>query len=203
MDDDDDEYGSNVGSSSRRPNNKRPAIAGSSGPQKRGARVDDDDDLDTPAARRLAAAEIPAEDLERLVKDVVRLAIFTAHSDHALKRDDIREVLSEHSRQFDSVFQKAQERLRDVFGMELVELTSKGRTGQTAEKGTKSYVLRNTLPQALVSGGLIDYGEEELEDMGLLMVVLSLIMVRQGAIYESSLIPHLRRLSLMDENSQF
>lgn len=27
--------------------------------------------------------------------------------------------------------------------------------------------------------------EDELEDMGLLMVVLSLIMVRQGAIYES------------------
>ena len=36
----------------------------------------------------------------------------------------------------------------------------------------------------LISGGLVDW-EDELEDMGLLMVVLSLIMVRQGAIYES------------------
>jgi len=36
---------------------------------------------------------------------------------------------------FDAIFQKAQERLRDVFGMELVELTTKGRSGNNAEKG--------------------------------------------------------------------
>lgn len=36
---------------------------------------------------------------------------------------------------FDAIFQKAQDRLRDVFGMELVELTTKGRSGNNAEKG--------------------------------------------------------------------
>lgn len=50
--------------------------------------------------------------------------------------------------------------------------------------GSKAYILRNTLPLELVSSGIVDW-EDDLEDMGLLMVVLSLIMVRQGAIYES------------------
>jgi hypothetical protein len=39
----------------------------------------------------------------------------------------------------------------------------------------------------LIASGAADV-EAELEDMGLLMVVLSLIMVRQGAVYESKIL---------------
>jgi len=45
-------------------------------------------------------------------------------------------VMGNHGRALDHVFNKAQERLRDVFGMEMVELTSRGRGGQSTEKGT-------------------------------------------------------------------
>ncbi|KAF9360267.1 hypothetical protein BGX34_007868 [Mortierella sp. NVP85] len=213
VEEEDDDYGSASGSrsksSSQRPVSKRPAPSGSSGPKRviRDEDSDQDAEYTSSSTRRAGgsgsrAVDIPPEDFERLVKDVVRLAIFTAHSDHALRRDDIREVLNDHSRQFDNVFEKAQERLRDVFGMELVELTTKGRTGQGAEKGAKSYMLRNILPMELIASGAADV-EAELEDMGLLMVVLSLIMVRQGAIYESALMSQLRRLSLLEDNSPF
>ncbi|KAF9169239.1 Melanoma-associated antigen F1 [Mortierella sp. AD011] len=72
----------------------------------------------------------------------------------------------------------------------------------TCPIGAKSYMLRNILPMELLSGGTVDW-EAELEDMGLLMVILSLIFVRQGAILESALMSHLRRLSLLEDNSPF
>ncbi|KAF9169238.1 hypothetical protein BGX21_011199 [Mortierella sp. AD011] len=143
--DDDEDYGSRGGGSSQRNTGKRQAPSnnqGSSGSQKRVIRDDSDQDSDsytTNATRQTTsgtkATDIAPEDFERLVKDVVRLAIFTSHSEQALKREDIKNVLSDHSRLYDSVFQKAQERLRDIFGMELVELTTKGRSGQATEKG--------------------------------------------------------------------
>ncbi|KAF9359630.1 Melanoma-associated antigen D2 [Mortierella sp. AD094] len=210
---DDEDYGSRTGGSSQRNTSKRNAPSSnqgsSSSSQKRVIRDDSDQDSDSytaKAARQTTSGtkvtDIPPEDLERLVKDVVRLAIFTSHSEQALKREDIKNVLNDHSKLYDAVFQKAQERLRDIFGMELVELTTKGRSGQTSEKGAKSYMLRNILPVELLSGDVVDW-EAELEDMGLLMVILSLILVRQGVILESVLMSHLRRLSLLEDSSPF
>ncbi|KAF9584433.1 hypothetical protein BGW38_006466 [Lunasporangiospora selenospora] len=210
-DDDDNDYGQRP-SSSRNPNKRPPVTYGhSSGSQKRIA-IDDDGDLQSNSQQhepiviraKTAGADIPIprEDFERLVKNVVRLAIFTSHSDSALKRDDIRAALDNHAKLFDKVFQEAQNRLRDIFGMELVELTSKGRLGHGGEKGTKSYILVNKLPLELVQSSAVDW-EPEAERTGLLMVILSLIMVRQGAIYESALLLQLRQLGLLEATSTF
>ncbi|KAI1315052.1 hypothetical protein EDD11_001345 [Mortierella claussenii] len=214
-DEDDDDYGSRGAGGSQRPAGKRGAPSGSqsSGSQKRVMRVDDsDEDSKIHASTAIhstssslgakSSSNIPQEDLERLVKDVVRLAIFTSHSDQALKRDDIKGVLDDHAKLFDVVFQKAQERLRDVFGMELVELITRGRKGQTNEKGAKAYILKNILPAELLASDVMDW-TQDLEDAGLLMVILSLILVRQGSIYESALLSHMRRLSLLNDNSPF
>ncbi|KAF9942595.1 hypothetical protein BGZ67_000819 [Mortierella alpina] len=221
----DEDYGSKAASSSSscRTYGKRGAPADSqsqaSGSQKRVMRDDSDQDEEsyapipirsTGSGTKLAASSsnstsqinIPPEDFERLIKDVVRLAIFTSHSDAALKRDDIRGVLNDHTRLFDRVFEKAQERLRDVFGMELAELTTKGRSGQAGEKGTKSYYLRNILPQELIASPVVDW-ESESADMGLLMVTLALIMVREGSILENVLMSHYRRMSLLEDASPF
>ncbi|KAG0363389.1 Melanoma-associated antigen D2 [Podila minutissima] len=184
------------------------------GSQKRVMRKDSDEETYAPAPIRRTTTtnssvslldnitdENARDEIERKIKDVVRLAVFTSHSDSSLKREDIKRVVGDITpKMFDAIFQKAQERLRDVFGMELVELTTKGRSGNNAEKGSKAYILRNTLPLELVSSGIVDW-EDDLEDMGLLMVVLSLIMVRQGAIYESALMAHLRRMNLLSDES--
>ncbi|KAG0047968.1 Melanoma-associated antigen F1 [Gryganskiella cystojenkinii] len=207
--DDDEAYGG--GSSSSQGQRKRPSQGQSSGSQKRVMREDDSDqgsDVHVPAAKQptirgaTAAVGVPPEDMERLIKDVVRLAIFTAHSETSLKREDIKNVMGNHGRALDHVFNKAQERLRDVFGMEMAELTTRGRDGRSEEKGTKTYMLRNVLPINLLETTIIDW-EPELEDMGLLMVILSLIMVREGTLQESVLLSHLRRMALLEDASNF
>ncbi|KAG0036538.1 Melanoma-associated antigen D2 [Podila clonocystis] len=209
--DDDDEGYTQRGSSSSKRGAPSSQMAGS---QKRVMRNDSDEETYAPQTIRRTTTsnssvllldnvtdENARDEIERKIKDVVRLAVFTSHSDSSLKREDIKSVVGSVSpKMFDAIFQKAQERLRDVFGMELVELTTKGRSGNNAEKGSKAYILRNTLPVELVSSGMVDW-EDELEDMGLLMVVLSLIMVRQGAIYESALMAHLRRMNLLSDES--
>ncbi|KAF9413467.1 Melanoma-associated antigen D2 [Podila epigama] len=129
------------------------------------------------------------DEIERKIKDVVRLAVFTSHSDASLKREDIRSVVGNMTpRMVEAIFQKAQQRLRDVFGMELVELTTRGRNGTNAEKGVKAYYLCNILPMQLISTDVIDW-KDQVEDMGLLMVILSLVMIREGAIYEKQSVP--------------
>ncbi|KAG0213823.1 Melanoma-associated antigen F1 [Mortierella sp. GBA30] len=218
---DDEDYSTKSNGSSKT-YGKRSAPSGSqghsSGSQKRVMRDDDsdqDEGSNAPTPIRPTSSgtkqaftssssqvNIDPEDFERLIKDVVRLAVFTSHSDSSLKREDIRNVLNDHSRLFDRVFEKAQERLRDVFGMEMVELTTKGRSGQSNEKGTKAYFLRNVLPQELLASHVVDW-EPEFEDMGLLMITLALIMVRQGAILESVLMSRYRRLSLLEDASPF
>ncbi|KAF9967999.1 Histone-Lysine N-Methyltransferase ash1l [Mortierella alpina] len=174
----DDDYGSKAGSSSSgKTYGKRGAPADSqsqvSGSQKRVMRDDSDQDEEsyaptpirpTGSGTKLAASSssqvnIAPEDFERLIKDVVRLAIFTSHSDAALKRDDIR-------------------------------------------AGTKSYYLRNILPQELIASPVVDW-ESESADMGLLMVTLALIMVREGSILENVLMSHYRRMHLLEDASPF
>ncbi|KAF9315393.1 Melanoma-associated antigen D2 [Podila horticola] len=210
IDDDDEGYTQKSSSSSKRgaPSSQ---MAGS---QKRVIRNESDEETYAPAPIRRNTAnnnsvslldnimdENARDEIERKIKDVVRLAVFTSHSDSSLKREDIKSVVGGVTpKMFDAIFQKAQDRLRDVFGMELVELTTKGRSGNNAEKGSKAYILRNILPVELVSSGMVDW-EDELEDMGLLMVVLSLIMVHQGAIYESALLAHLRRMNVLSDES--
>ncbi|KAF9934575.1 Melanoma-associated antigen D2 [Linnemannia zychae] len=210
---DEDDYGPR--SSSQRNSSKRSAPLNSqgsiSGSQKRVMGGDDDDNSDqdnshTPAAIRqtiqgskVSMPNVPPEEYERFIKDTVRLAIFSSHSEAGtLKRDDIK--ARNHGKLYDNVFDRAQDRLRNIFGMEMVELTTKGRSGKNDEKGTKSYILRNTLPQDLLATDAIDW-DDQLEDQGLLMVILSLIMVREGAIFESQLKQHFRRLMLTGEGS--
>ncbi|KAF8932487.1 Melanoma-associated antigen D2 [Haplosporangium gracile] len=206
---DEDDYGSR--GSSQKSNVKRGAPSSSqshsSGSQKRVMRdVDDDTDQDDHAPKTIRATtvgskvlDILPEDFERFVKDAVRLAIFSSHSEAAtVKRDDIKALLGTHTRLYDSVFERAQERLRKVFGMEMAELTTKGRSGKNEEKGTKTYILRSTLPLDLLGSESLDW-EDQLEDQGLLMVILSLIMVREGVIFESHLKQHFKRLMLMEE----
>ncbi|KAF9551168.1 hypothetical protein EC957_010054 [Mortierella hygrophila] len=210
--DDEDDYGSK--GSSQKSNGKRGAPSSSqshsSGSQKRVMRDVDDDysDQDGHAPKTIRVTtvgskvhDILPEDFERFVKDTVRLAIFSSHSEAAtVKRDDIKALLGTHTRLYDTVFERAQERLRKVFGMEMAELTTKGRSGKNEEKGTKTYILRNTLPLDLLGSESLDW-DGQLEDQGLLMVILSFIMVREGVIFESHLKEHFRRLKLTEEGS--
>ncbi|ORY03619.1 MAGE-domain-containing protein [Basidiobolus meristosporus CBS 931.73] len=146
-------------------------------------------------------------ELERKVKDVVRLALCTEFRKAPLKREDInRRVLHEHSRIFHLVFDKAQEKLRETFGMELVELPNKEKFNNGGRKGkdkqaTKAYILRNILP---VQEGFINWGKDR-KQMGLIMVILSLILVNNRVLSDDQLKHSLRRLSICEgvEHAEF
>ncbi|KIJ91541.1 hypothetical protein K443DRAFT_685927, partial [Laccaria amethystina LaAM-08-1] len=131
-------------------------------------------------------------DVVRKANDLVRLALFCEHKRTPLRRDDItKKVLGANaSRAFNSVFLAAQEKLRNVFGMELVEIPSRagldqdnnanGNEEELAEArratgvkkksvalGSKTYMLRSCLhPLIIERAALTDEQilEQELAD---------------------------------------
>lgn len=153
-----------------------------------------------------AAQKLTTEELERKIKDVVRLALFSEFRKQPVKREDItKKVLYEHSRAYyEIVFDKAQERLEDIFGMKLAELPKKsfGTGGArkpvgNKDKPTKSYVLKNVLPQEYRETDIINWGKNEQDIMGLLTVILSLIHVNGRVLSDDQLNHYFRRLHLV------
>ncbi|RUP52171.1 MAGE family-domain-containing protein [Jimgerdemannia flammicorona] len=156
------------------------------------------------------------QELKRKVKDVVRLALASEYRKIPIKRDDINKkdrltssysrhptVLHEHSKAFNIVFADAQKHLREVFGMEMVELPAKDkrivpgakRTAKDARpSGTKSYVLRSVISQAHREAGLVHWGREGEQQMGLCNVILSLILVNGRMLSDTALLAYLHRL---------
>ncbi|RIA96908.1 MAGE family-domain-containing protein [Glomus cerebriforme] len=155
-----------------------------------------------------AAQKLTTEELERKVKDVVRLALFSEHRKQPIKRDDIvKKVLHEHSRAFQVVFDKAQERLEDIFGMSLAELPKKSfSTGGirkpvgNKDKTTKSYVLKNILPQEYRETDIISWEKNNEDIMGLLTIVLSLIHVNGRVLSDDQMTHYFRRLYLVNND---
>ncbi|CAI2184238.1 12073_t:CDS:2 [Funneliformis geosporum] len=153
-----------------------------------------------------AALKLTAEELERKVKDVVRLALFSELRKQPLKREDItKKVLHEHSRTYQVVFDKAQELLVDVFGMSLAELPLREKKAGGSRKPTQSYstkyVLKNILPQDYREIGIISWEKNnEIESMGLLTVILSLIHVNGKVLSDEQLAHYYRRLYLTDND---
>uniref|UniRef100_A0A1D1Z808 Melanoma-associated antigen G1 n=1 Tax=Anthurium amnicola TaxID=1678845 RepID=A0A1D1Z808_9ARAE len=156
-----------------------------------------------------AAQKLTTEELERKIKDVVRLALFSELRKQPITRVDIvKKVLHEHSRAFyQIVFDKAQERLEDIFGMSLAELPKKSfGTGGTRkpvgnkDKTTKSYVLKNILPQEYRETDIISWERNNEDVMGLLTVILSLIHVNGRVLSDDQLTHYFRRLHLVDND---
>lgn len=143
---------------------------------------------------------IPQEDLQLMVKNLVRLALACEHTRSAIRREDIpkKVFVHDHKRCFARVFQLAQERLRATFGMEMVELPPKDRYKnmtmtqqrrvahtqagathkQTATKtGSKSWILRNVLPPRLKRISQRQHMENDRNYNAVLMVVLIIVIM--------------------------
>ncbi|KAI0791274.1 MAGE family-domain-containing protein [Abortiporus biennis] len=105
----------------------------------------------------------------RKAHDLVRLALFTEQKRVPLRRDDIsKKVLGSKSRAFGEVFTRAQEILRNTFGMEMVELrqrveedpNEKEKEAMNIKKkapqtGTKTFILRSVLDPFLIEQATI------------------------------------------------
>ncbi|RKP11098.1 MAGE homology domain-containing protein [Thamnocephalis sphaerospora] len=149
-------------------------------------------------------------EMNRKVKDLVRLALAAERQRVPLKREDIaKKVLKDHSRAFRVIFEKTQVQLRRVFGMELVELPTREKAQQIGvsaarraavhreKTSTNTFVLRSILPAELRHAELIDWGEDAAL-MGFSMVVLSLIYVNERTLSEERLHHYLRKLGVTE-----
>ncbi|BFZ63797.1 hypothetical protein YB2330_004929 [Saitoella coloradoensis] len=150
------------------------------------------------------------EDLQRLVKNFVRLAIACEYTRTPIRRDEIgKKVLEGNSREFKRVFDKTQERLRATLGMEMIELpakekhltaTQKRKQGASASAATtsKSWMLVTILPQEY-KAIIVPDNYVDAQFMGLVNLVVSLVMLNGRTLSEDGLYRYLTRLQINDE----
>ena len=117
------------------------------------------------------------QEKERLIKDFLRLAVYTEASRKELTKDLIFQNVfkREHTRAFLAVLHYVQLRLKDLLGMELVQTTirEKGK-GQASTKLKDAYILRS-IPE-LLGDEQCEWTDEEERWMPLLVLILSLIL---------------------------
>ncbi|CAG8481715.1 236_t:CDS:2 [Ambispora gerdemannii] len=146
----------------------------------------------TTTSAKKALQKLSDDEINRKVKGLVRLALFSERKKTPIRREDmVKKVLQEHSRAFQEIFEQAQDELRDVFGMEMGASTI-----------CKSYALISILPQQIKNTDLIQWHEEE-ATMGLLTVILSLIFVNGQTLSDDQLRSYTNRLHIRGDHETF
>lgn len=102
-----------------------------------------DDDHEPTQRTRASDNTLDPDELDKMAHSLVRLALFSENSRDALSRETINKlILHEHSRQFPKIFEKANNILKDTFGMEMEETYSKTTTKAAEPKRNNKYILR-------------------------------------------------------------
>ncbi|XP_052680816.1 non-structural maintenance of chromosomes element 3 homolog [Crassostrea angulata] len=134
---------------------------------------------------------------EKKLHDLVQFLLIMDQKKLPIKKLDInKQVLKEHSKALPVMMKLAEEKLRKIFGIELVSLEDK-------QKGT--YILVNTLdtdvdeqlesdPNLTLTP--VDWSDENHAKTGLLMVVLSAIFMNGEVMVDSQLYHMLRKLKV-------
>ncbi|KAG4300768.1 hypothetical protein PCANB_002873 [Pneumocystis canis] len=159
---------------------------------------------------------IKDEDLNLMVKNFIRLILALEHTRTPIKKEDIAKkvLLPSHSRSFAIVFKKTQEKLRNIFGMELVELPCKNRykhmstfqlrrnnnsqtqTSSSATQSNKSWILCSILDPKYSNLIFETPTIKESVFSGIVMIILSFIVMNNGIISEELLKKHLSHLQI-------
>ncbi|KAI7862084.1 MAGE homology domain-containing protein, partial [Spinellus fusiger] len=151
-------------------------------------------------------------ELSRKVKDTVRYCLACEYKGTPIRREDItKKILQEHGKEYKRVQSMANTKLRELFGMEMVELPvrDKGPSTHRKEKAvvvSRGYVLRNLLPEAYNAPDLIHISDKEYATTGLVYVVLALIFVSEQTLSNGELLElaeHLDRLCVREETHAF
>ncbi|KAH8662045.1 MAGE family-domain-containing protein [Xylariales sp. PMI_506] len=170
--------------------------------------VDEDGDVDISGTH--------SADEAQLVKKLVRYALACEYARTPIRRDGIREkVLGNNARLFKRVFDGAQQQLRQVFGMEMVELPVKEkRTLRDKQKASatqrkaasqnaaasRSYILVTILPpayrdRAILAPSRLPGPVEEAEYVGFYTFVIALIVLSGGELSDAKLQRQLDRVN--------
>lgn len=163
--------------------------------------------LSQPPARaheELSQVDLPPEEVERLVADVVRHMLFKNHQHHGVpvRREELVQLITKtyKTRNLPNhVIQKAQDKLRTVFGIDMRELVrsrqqknvKSSHSSQGVGADVKCYVLKSTLPEELRKK-YVDT-QESCVATSLTLLVVSVISLCGEKVPEETLWLHLGR----------
>ncbi|XP_067118535.1 non-structural maintenance of chromosomes element 3 homolog [Centruroides vittatus] len=160
------------------------------GPKRKTSKPDSDEEYTVKSSQSSQSViGIKEDELQHLVNDTVYYLLIADQKKQVIKKADIvKHVLKEQSRNFNTVITKAQDKLKQVYGIRLVEL--EGRKGH--------YILINYLKDCAVQRTNSD--SENAKD-GLLLIILTLIFMNGNVISEVHLWQTLKRFGLNPEPS--
>jgi len=135
-------------------------------------------------------AQMSVQDRERVAVDIVHYLLTADYKKHPIKQADIKKhALRDHSRAFNSLMQMAIEKLRYIYGIKVVE-TDVGKQ--------KAYMLINALDNKYDAPHQI-WPPEDDANMGLIMVILSVIFMKGNVLSEEDLYDLLSRLGITQD----
>jgi len=141
------------------------------------------------------------EQCEKLLGDVMRLALFLDHKKHPIKRADITtKVLADYkgSNLTSQLITEAQKRFKTIFGFELVEVPRVQVEASDSNKGTGVYILKNAFPKeakAILKGD----NHQLASQTALLHTILVLIVLSGGVLEADLLFSSLKKLGLHED----
>ena len=131
--------------------------------------------------------QMSVEDRERIANDIVRYLLKEDYKKHPIKQMDIRkQALKDNSRAFHSLMKIAVAKLHNVFGIDVIE-TEVGKQ--------KAYLLINALDNKYDAPHQV-WPPEDHANMGLVMVILSVIFMKGNVLPEDDLFDLLARLGI-------
>ncbi|MCO5547059.1 hypothetical protein L7F22_000500 [Adiantum nelumboides] len=155
----------------------------------------------------LSQVDVPAEEVERLIGDVVRHMLFKNHQHYGVpvRRDELVQLITKTYKTrnlANHVIQKAQDKFRTIFGIDMRELIrprqqKNGKnlhSSQSAAVDVKCYVLKSTLPEE-VRKKYVDT-QELCVASSLTLLVVSIISLCGEKVPEETLWLHLGRCGI-------
>jgi len=131
--------------------------------------------------------QMSVADRDRIAADIVRYLLAADYKKHPIKQQDIKKhVLKDYSRAFNGLMKMAVEKLNTIFGIEVVE-TEIGKQ--------KAYILINALDNKYDAPHQT-WPPEVDANMGLVMVILSVIFMKGNTLSEEDLFDLLNRLGI-------
>lgn len=162
----------------------------------------DDEEGDHKATRW---ESLSREQREKLVGDVMRLALFLDHKKHPLKRADVTaKVLPGHkgSQLTSHLIAEAQKKFKYIFGYELAEVPRvKADASDTGKGGTGVYILKNVYPKEakqVLSSVITNQGLAN--QTALLHTILAMITLSDGVLESELLFTSLKKLGLDEDH---
>lgn len=156
----------------------------------------DDDSNEGPSQSQKTTAKrshsTKREEIDRLVNDFVYFALVTDQKKVPFKRTDaMKHVAKDKSCNFNDILPLAKEKLKTVFGFDLVEV----------EKTKGTFFLINTIVSNPSSPHL-EWTDKEQNKCGLLMIILSLIYFSGKTMQEAVLWQVLKKMGINPESPQ-